>query len=193
MPKMRTSMQNIFQHNFMSNFRGSYYSELYVSTWHSGANARSIRIRVFPLSQGRYQEEEIPYIPYERLDKIYWHRFHDEIFRKAQPTEEGSSTCIIELLRWHPFLASRLLNALVKYLYRKINNFEAGNYLEEVTKETFAHIVECLPYAQTTQQNLDSLRAIAYFFPKANLEWNPPVDFWFLSVEFLKVSSRECI
>lgn len=183
-------MKQVFEDHFLPNFRGGYYSELYFSTWCMEPNPMSVRLRVLPLHHNDYQEEEIPYIPFDRLQDDLWQPFHDEVFRKTPPTEEALIPPIIDHSDWHPYLASRLLNAVAKVLYGRVNfTFGVPGNIE-LSKELFGYIVECLPYAQATQQNLDLFRAIAYLFPKTCLEWNLPVDFWTLSVEFLKVSSR---
>lgn len=197
-PKMSTTMKQIFEHHFLPNWSGSaYYSDLYASTsvFDRIANLhRSIRIKVFPLPQSCHQEEEIPHIDHEDVYFQYWRPFHDEVFGKRlkKSKEQDPIPSTIDHIRWHPYLGSRLLNALVKYLYDLINPEFGMDGISDtpVCQESFApYIVECLPYAETTPQNLDSLRAIAYLFPNARLKWNLPVEFWTLSVEFLKVSS----
>lgn len=199
-PKMRASMKQIFQKLFLPVYRTPYRCNLYISRYWLDI---SVRLRVLPLTDGSFQVEETPHFPHDYLDPHGWRTFHDEVFRGRlqQGMDDSFAIAVANTLDhedWHPYLASYLLNTLAVSLYRRINPKFSISYNileEELDKESFAYILECLPYAKTTQSNLDSLRAIAYLylFPNANLEWTPPLDFWSLSLGFLKVSTSASI
>lgn len=184
-------MKQIFHHLFAPNYKKLCHSPHYVSTMHANLiNARTVRLRIHPLTNGTFQAEEVRHIRHVILSPNSWRTFHDEMFRKELNIPFANYT--INHREWHPHLASCLLKTLVMDLYRES---DATLKLDskfcsarELPEGYLTYLVECLPYAETTSQNLDALRAIVYLFGKVDAEWDIPEQFWICCRDFLKVS-----
>lgn len=185
---MTTTMKRLFEHGFLPQFMGSYEQQLCMFGWDDHSFI-SITMAVLPLPQGFHQEQQTlgsTGVDNERHYSDYWRLFHDEIFGK---TSGGIADTIIDRSRWHPYLASRLLDALVKLIYGQIHPRLSFGSTSFKVSESLPYITQCLPYAQPTPENLEALRAIVYLYPQLTTPLSLPEAFWLLIVEFLQVSS----
>lgn len=193
--KMTRVAKEIFDLGFLPSFTNQYPKELCVSISHSNLNQQTekywttVRICVLPLPQGFYYQEEIV------GKKFYsyhddWRLFHDEVFGKAGLTREDSVPSVINCSRWYPHLCILPSpSSSWPFIFQYDETFGKSRHTK-ISEKSFSYIIDCLPYAQTTEQNLNAFRAIAYLLPNVAvpLPWHLPADFWFSSVEFLKVS-----
>ncbi|PPQ83725.1 hypothetical protein CVT25_006129 [Psilocybe cyanescens] len=116
-------------------------------------------------------------------------KFHEEVFES-----EGSS--VISPYDWYHHLAAFLFTMLVKNQYAALNpSFEEYSGWKTVTRKYFLPLIECLPYAIPTQQNLNALRALHYVCSKIppQHQWRPPYGFCSPAIDFLKKYDRSSL
>lgn len=182
---MRKTMEHIFEREFLSDFQRDLTTYSYIPLSFSPEG------QVLSSSEDQHPEmEKVSRLYSTGIPSNRWYPVHYEIFVRA--IKEGPIRQTINHQNWYPHLASYLLSSLVGCLYRTIHDSTNAYHTNRLSRDDFACIVECLPNAETTPDNLYAFRAIAYLFPKAKLHWSPPEEFWFLSVEFLKVRMFFC-
>lgn len=173
--RLASTMTSIFQLCFVPMFTTPYFTELQLTD-------RPSKIMVSPTT---YWEETVNHHADKSYDDGHMiYRVHYQIFIRAPSTGP-----LIKESHWYPYLASYLLNILVKCLGHGVlavrEMFVGGFRHKEVVDKMFPYIVQCLPYAQTSQHNLDALRAVRHL--TANIMWHPPSGFCSLAMHLLKV------
>lgn len=184
--QMALAMTCAFRLCFVPMFTTPYFTELRLADW-------QVKIVVSPTS---YWEELVDNYEGENLDDgELTHRVHHQIFMRAPSDPHCSRIPLIDESHWYPFFASYLLNILVKCLGHRalaVRKMFVGTFRhKEVVDKLFPYIVQCLPYAHTSQHNLDALRAVRHL--SAGILWHPPLGFCALTMQLLKVCSLSSI
>ncbi|KAH9479013.1 hypothetical protein JR316_0007587 [Psilocybe cubensis] len=87
---------------------------------------------------------------------------------------------------WYPHLATFLLNVLVSKHYGSLD--QGGRvYWMDFRDKHFLSLLQCMPYAIPTQENLTKIRLLHYIWHKLDRKyrWRPPSGFCDLAMQFL--------
>lgn len=189
---LNTFMNDLFEYNFRQPLIECCNRTTLCAYQYGQGGEKLIKIDVLPLPSGLDEQimddNEYASDAHYALDPCHWQRFHDENFGNVSNTA-GSVSPFIVPSRWHPHLAFGLLKLLVSFCYSLIYpGVQRGWHNKDDDIKSFPYLIQCMPYAHPTPENLDALRAIVYLYPQIKGRWTPPEGLWASIVEFLHVS-----
>lgn len=185
--RMQKMINEIYEQAFLPFYTEEpYFSNLWI---YDNTTGKSVALNFISLLDGSgetlYWEEDLSFqIPTGFLHGNF-SAFNDRVFGGTINSPNRVETPTISRANWYPHLAAFLLNILVKYLYHKLHPHFEGH--ADVVENQFSHIVECLPYARPTPQNLESIRALRYLYPNLGYPWFPPLGFCQSTIDLLLV------
>uniref|UniRef100_A0A8H7XMD0 NACHT domain-containing protein n=1 Tax=Psilocybe cubensis TaxID=181762 RepID=A0A8H7XMD0_PSICU len=117
---------------------------------------------------------------------LTWIRLFHSVLEINQLLGTRHPVLPIVALDWYPHLATFLLNVLVSKHYGSLD--QGGRvYWMDFRDKHFLSLLQCMPYAIPTQENLTKIRLLHYIWHKLDRKyrWRPPSGFCDLTMQFL--------